>query len=188
MQLAGVPPSVFIIDRGGGPLSVTKIQSPAAAGSVSTRIPFAALAVAALDAAFGIAQCRIFNPACTVETFFRGIASFAPGWFLGHQTSVLGVVLHLAVAGFWTTAYALTYQRSARLRRLSSTWPGLATTAFAMGILVWLVMDTVVLPVVGQGRHTPVGSRTFWIILAGHPLFVGLPIAAIVRHGGGRDA
>jgi hypothetical protein len=148
----------------------------------------AALTVALLDAAFGIVQCHISNSSCTATAFFRGIASFAPSWFPGYRTSSLGALLHLSVASFWSSAYALTYQRFRPLRQISSTRAGLTGTAIALGCVVWLAMDLLVLPAIGGGRHTPVGSRTFWIILAGHPLFVGLPITAIVRRPTSKDA
>lgn len=147
------------------------------------RVLVAALAVALLDAAFGVGHCRLSNSACTAGAFFRGIASFAPPGFPGYRTGVLGALLHLGVASFWTSAYAVTYQRSPRLQQLTSAWPGLAATAIGFGFLVWLAMDLVVLPALGGGRHTPVGSRAFWILLAGHPWFVGLPIVATVRRG-----
>ena len=149
--------------------------------SLIPRVLVAAIAVALLDAAFGVGQCRLFNSACTAGAFFRGIASFAPPGFPGYRTSVLGALLHLGVASFWTAAYAVTYQRSPALQKLTSAWWGATATAIGFGFLIWLTMDLVVLPVLGGGRHTPVASRAFWILLAGHPWFVGLPIVTIVR-------
>ncbi len=147
----------------------------------ATTILLAALAVSVLDGAFGITHCRIANSVCTPAAFFRGIASFAPAGFPGYRTAGLGMVLHAAVATFWATTYGFTYRRWPLLRTFTATPRGLAGVAIGLGAMVWLVMDLVVLPLVGNGRHTPVSSRAFWILLVGHPVFVGLPIAGLIR-------
>jgi hypothetical protein len=154
----------------------TPAQSPSA-----TSILLAALTVAVFDGMFGITHCRLADSACTPAAFFRGIAGFAPTGFPGFRTPGLGILLHTAVATFWATTYGFTYRRWPALRRLTATLRGVAGVAVGVGAIVWLVMDLVVLPLVGNGRHTPVNSRSFWILLAGHPVFVGLPIAGLVR-------
>lgn len=141
----------------------------------------AAAAVAAWDGYLAVTVCSAFNRGCTVGRAFRGIASYAPSFIPGSGTAVLGVFIHCTVAAGWTTLYWVAYSRWLPLRRLTAGWAGTAAASLLLGVLVWLAMDLVVLPTVGGGRHTPITSPAFWVVLAGHPLVVGLPIVALIR-------
>lgn len=151
--------------------------------NLHVRVLFAALAVAAFDTVFGFGLCKFTTATCTVPGFFRGIATYAPLGFPGYRTAQLGALMHIGVATCWTCAYTLVYTKSSALQRSAATIGGVLAAAVAVGFIVWLTMDLVVLPVVGHGRHTSVTSRNFWILLFGHPIFVGLPITAVVRKG-----
>jgi len=94
-------------------------------------------------------------------------------------TAALGLVLHFGIAYLWTAVYYLGYRRSASLQRLTSTRSGALLVGAALGV-IWLVMDLVVLPL-SAARPTPPSSPFFWILLLGHAVVVGSPIALLVR-------
>ncbi len=98
----------------------------------------------------------------------------------GPATAALGAVLHFAIAYTWTTAYLVAYRRWSGLRRVVEPHSGAVLVGLAFGILVWLVMSLVVLPL-SRSVAPPVLSLRFAVQLVGHAVFVGLPIALIVR-------
>lgn len=98
----------------------------------------------------------------------------------GVTTAALGLVLHFTIAYSWTTAYYIVSRRWARLRRLIATTEGRVKVGVVLGLLVWLAMDFVVVPL-SRASATPVFSWMFALQLIWHPVGVGLPIALIVR-------
>jgi hypothetical protein len=108
---------------------------------------------------------------------FRGVATvaLAPAWMPEIAPSAtLGVVLHLGVAFTWATVYLVLQHRSRWLTRASSTRGGQAAIAVVYGPVIWIVMSTLVIPMM-TGDAVVLSTR--WAIqLAGHVLFVGLPV------------
>jgi hypothetical protein len=108
---------------------------------------------------------------------FRGVATvaFAPTWMPEIAPSaMLGVVLHLGVAFTWATVYLVLQHRSRWLTRVSSTRGGQAAIAVVYGPFIWIVMSTLVIPVM-TGAAAIFSAR--WVIqLVGHVFFVGLPV------------
>jgi hypothetical protein len=115
---------------------------------------------------------------------FRGVATvaLAPAWMPKIAPSaMLGVVLHFAVALTWATVYLVLQHRSLWLVRVSSTRRGQAAIAVVYGPLIWIVMSTLVIPMM-TGDAVVLSTR--WAIqLVGHVFFVGLPVVlGAARH------
>jgi hypothetical protein len=92
----------------------------------------------------------------------------------GPVAIAVGLCVHIGVAFGWSGLYVLIESRWSALRRLVSTPAGLLAAAAVVGPLVWILMSSVVIPL-RTGRALTITSRWF-IQLAGHVLFVGLPI------------
>lgn len=142
-------------------------------------------AVALLDGAFAVTLCYLYAATCVPVRVFQGIAAGVlgrePALAGGAASAALGVGLHVLIATSWAALYGVAYERAAGLRRLTASVPGLAAAAVAYGMLVWLTMSLVVTPL-SFARPTPPFSQVWWVVLAGHPFVVGLPIVALVRH------
>lgn len=148
------------------------------------RILGAGVVVGGLDGAFAVTLCFIYAMTCAPARVFQGIAAGVlgrePALAGGAATAALGVALHLCIATGWATLYGVLYQRWTALRRVAAGPMGLAAVAAASGMLVWLAMSLVVVPL-SYARATPPFSQVWWVVLLGHPVVVGWPIAGIVR-------
>ena len=105
----------------------------------------------------------------------------------GAPTAVLGIALHFLIALGWTALYALLFHRCAGLRRVVARPLGLLAVSVVVGALVWLVMNEILAPL-GRGRPEATGSRLWWAVLAGHLVFVGLPLVWGLRRYAPPDA
>jgi hypothetical protein len=147
------------------------------------RILTAGVLVGLLDGLFAIALYVVALKVTTPVRLFQSIASavlgpesFPGGW----ATAGLGLVLHFTVAHAWSAAYFLALRVSSLFRRLVAAPARAAVVGMAYGIVVWLVMDLVVIPMT-RTRPTPVTARSFLPVLVGHMFVVGLPIALVMR-------
>jgi len=94
----------------------------------------------------------------------------------GAATALLGLALHYLIALIWTLVFLVAFQTLRTLRR------HLVLTGIAYGIIVWLVMNLVVLPLsnVSRGPFQPRAAAIAAIILV---LCIGLPISLVIgRH------
>ena len=124
-----------------------------------------ACAVAWLKA--GVTPVRILQ---TVASGLLGPASFTGGV----RTAVLGLVLHLLIATTWAAVYYLAS------RRLSFLIDQTIIAGVLYGVLVWLFMNFVVLPLSAvTKRPVPLTSRIIGMLII--VFCIGLPIAFIVR-------
>ncbi|MGQ0649780.1 MAG: hypothetical protein ACT4P7_19680 [Gemmatimonadaceae bacterium] len=101
----------------------------------------------------------------------------------GFPTAGLGLVLHLLIATIWAAIFFVAVQRSAALRRATSTLPGLISTGLAYGVVIWSAMHFIVVPL----SRANSGGGLSWITLmmiSGHAVLVGLPIALIIGRSG----
>ncbi len=126
-----------------------------------------------------ITTACIYYPLTTgvrVVRLLQGIASGALGaraFEGGLRTAALGVAFHYVIALIWTLVFLLAARR----------FRGLTRNAFAVGmaygVVVWIVMNLVVLPLsnVRQGPFHLTGAVIGAVILM---FCIGLPIAAIV--------
>jgi hypothetical protein len=88
--------------------------------------------------------------------------------------ALAGLAFHYMIATGWALLFVLVYQRVAALSR----WP--VPAGLAYGVLVWLGMNLVVVPL----SNTPkIPLTAFRIALGGSIIMVcvGLPIALVVR-------
>jgi len=147
------------------------------------RILTAGILVGILDGLFAIALYVVALKVTTPVRLFQSIASavLGPESFQGGlSTAGLGLLLHFTVAHAWSAAYFLALRASSLFRRLVAAPARAVVVGMAYGILVWLVMDLVVIPMT-RTRPTPVTARSFVYVLIGHMLVVGLPIALVMR-------
>jgi hypothetical protein len=155
---------------------------------IASLVLAAGAAVGVLDGLFAVTVCESVNPACTPARVFQSVAAGLLGrdsYAGGVATAALGLALHFAIAATWSAIYLALVRRSARLREIVRRPGGAAAVGLAFGPLVWLVMRFVVIPV-SAATSGPVRSWVFVVMLAGHALVVGLPIALIVRDGEAR--
>lgn len=148
------------------------------------RILAAGVVTGFVDGLFAIGLGCLYGAACAPVRTFQGIAAGLLGRDTalagGAATFVLGLVLHVFIATGWATLYGVLYQSWPRLRQLTGTVTGLAVAATVCGMLVWVAMNRLIVPLSFARPATPF-TEIWWVLLLGHPLFVGLPITAIVR-------
>ena len=139
-------------------------------------VPIAGIVAGTLDliAAFIQNGLRGIGPVRILQSIASGLLGTA-SYSKGASSAVLGLFLHFFIA---TTAALVYYVASRRLRPLLTrplVWGPI------YGVIVWLVMNLIVLPLSAFPQRlsfTPMNVATgLWI----HIFFVGLPIALIIR-------
>ncbi len=109
--------------------------------------------------------------------------AFGPDVFEpGAVAIAVGLCVHVCVAFGWSGFYVLVESQWSALRRTVATPAGLVGVAAIVGPVVWMVMSMVVIPI-RTGREPTINGRWF-IQLAGHALFVGLPLVWGARRRG----
>jgi hypothetical protein len=160
------------------------MSSPGLLGRSSTlggRIVLAGLTVAVADMTWAVLWVRLTRGAGPERVFkavasgLLGPAAFEGGW----RTALLGLTLHTIVAFGWTLLFLVALLRWPRLRAWVSTRRGAVAVGLVYGVLVWLAMDSVVLPL-SRAPATPPTALWFWLQLLTHPFLVGLPIVGIL--------
>lgn len=148
------------------------------------RILAAGVVTGIVDGVYAIGLGCYYGAACAPVRTFQGIAAGLLGRDTalagGAATFALGLALHIFIATGWATLYGVLYESWPRLRQLTATVTGLAVAATVFGILVWIAMNRVIVPLSFARPATPF-TEIWWVLLLGHAVFVGLPIAAIVR-------
>lgn len=140
--------------------------------------------VAVVDGLFATAL-SILAYDSTATRLWQSVAStlLGPAAFEGGARTVLvGLVMHAGVALLWSAMFVALYVLSPRLQRLAATPAGMLAVAAAYGPLVWIVMSFVVVPAL-TGRPPTIGVR-WWVQLAGHVVFVALPIVVMTARVG----
>jgi hypothetical protein len=130
---------------------------------------------AIIDGAFSSILSAFFYGS-TVSRLFQGVAAVPFGKIAldDSRYALVGIAMHLGVAFFWAGVFVIALSHSAALQRIVSTLSGLLLTAALYGPFVWLVMSCGVIPLLAHRAPT---FNTRWLIqLAGHAVFVGLPI------------
>jgi hypothetical protein len=136
---------------------------------------FAWLLAGTLD----ISAAVIYYPLASgvkVTTLLQGIASGVLGdkaFVGGLDTAALGLALHYLIALIWTLVFLLVFRRLKRLRT------NLFLVGLAYGVLVWIVMNTVVLPL-SNVHHAPFNLPQAVVGAVILMFCIGLPIAMIV--------
>jgi hypothetical protein len=154
-------------------------------GFVSRLVP-AWLITAATDGVFASAL-SVFAYHSTVARLWQGVAATLLGPAAlqgGMRTALIGVLMHIGVALWWSTVFLGLYMAWPRLRRIVSTGGGTVGVAAVYGPLIWLAMSWVVIPQL-TGRPPSITVR-WWVQLFGHIPFVALPIVATIGLRPGR--
>ena len=168
--------------NGGPDGSLCGMEDPAPQTDRLGRVALATAIVAVADMADAVIVWVVIFQQSTVQRIFQSVASgllgpasFSGGW----ATAALGLVLHVCVALGWTLLFLFLLERWSRLRAWVQTSGGAIAVGLAYGAVVWLLMDSIVLPL-SRARVTPPTAPWFWIQLLTHPVVVGLPIVWIV--------
>jgi len=151
---------------------------------ILSRTLIAGLVVGALDIAFAFALYvgiyEVTTPARVLQSIAAGLLGPADARAGGTATALLGFFLHFVIAFGWAFAYTFVYRGSERLRRFVETSGRAAIAGFIAGMIVWLLMNRVVVPL-SATTTLPLTSK-FWLMqLIGHGFFVGLPLGLIIR-------
>jgi hypothetical protein len=118
----------------------------------------------------------------TVTRLFQGVASTLLGSRAlegGARTALVGVLMHVGVAFGWSAILLLLLSVSDGLRRVLNGPYGVIRVAVVYGPAVWLVMSLAVVPLLVH--RPPTINARWWVQLIGHIVFVGAPIAAMLR-------
>ena len=156
------------------------------ASGVALERPTSALLLAGVltgvtDGLFACVLSVVFYES-TVTRLFQGVASTLLGPDAlngGTRTAMIGGLMHFGVAFGWSAVFLLLIRHSAWIRRRLAAPSGVFTLAAVYGPFVWLVMSLIVIPLLMQ--RPPRITLRWWIQLAGHAPFVGLPIVATLR-------
>lgn len=114
------------------------------------------------------------RPVIIMQSVASGLLG-APAYQGGAKTAALGVVLHYFIATMWTVVF---YVASRKLRFLIArpiTW------GLVYGVIVYVLMNFVVLPVSAFPQRTTPTLTSRIINLVIIVLCIGLPIALITR-------
>lgn len=103
----------------------------------------------------------------------------------GAATAALGVGLHYLIAGIWTMLFAIALSRLPIVRTLTTTLPRQVMSGFIWGVIVWMGMNFIVLPL-SRLHAMPRYTSTTPLMIAGHAVLIGLPIVRIVVAGSRR--
>jgi hypothetical protein len=141
------------------------------------------LATAVVDGLFASALSR-WGYHSTITRLWQGVASTVVGptaFERGFETVLLGLVMHVGVALVWSTVFVALVIGWPTLRRAIGTALGAVIAALVYGPAIWLVMSLAVIPTL-TGRAPQITAR-WWIQLAGHVVFVALPMIVVVARG-----
>lgn len=103
----------------------------------------------------------------------------------GVASAALGVGLHYLIAGIWSTIFAILLSRRGVVRTMTSTLQRQVVTGLAWGIVVWMGMNFVVLPL-SRLHAMPRFTATTPVMIAGHAVLIGIPIVLTIVAGARR--
>lgn len=154
-----------------GPATRSRVGAAIAGGSVVVGVLDLAAALL-IGAANGTPSVRVL----------QSIASGAIGraaYDGGSRSAALGLALHFGIAAVVSTVYILASRRWPMVNRRPWLWGG------AYGVLVFLVMYRIVLPIAGL-RVWPLPRAALANALLAHLFAVGIPLAFWARRSASR--
>jgi hypothetical protein len=134
------------------------------------------LIIALTDAIFSSVLVTVFYHS-TFARLWQGVASVLLGPSAlqgGTRTVVIGLVMHLGVALFWTTVFLILYDNWSALRRVVASRYGILKVAAIYGPCIWLVMSLIVIQ--SLTHRPPTINYRWWVQFFGHIPFVAIPI------------
>ncbi len=138
------------------------------------------LLVALSDGLFASATGILIPPYATPFRVFRGVASvlFGRGVLTGGvPMALVGIMMHICVALFWSGLFLLALRNSTMLRDAIQSWPTAILVATVYGLSIWLIMSLIVIPAMVH-RPPTIGTK-WWVQFIGHiPFVVGPMILA----------
>ena len=140
------------------------------------------LLIAVVDGSWAVVLTLAYGR--SVVRLWQGVAAapFGPTMLDGGiPTMLAGIAVHFMVALTWSTVFLVLATQSARLRQFIGTGKGVAIVAAVYGPAIWIVMSAIVVPL-ATGMPVAITYR-WWIQLAGHVVFVGLPIVWSIARG-----
>jgi hypothetical protein len=117
----------------------------------------------------------------TVTRLFQGVASVPLGQAAfdgGTRTAILGVIMHVGVAFWWSAVFLWLVDRWSWLRAVRVSPQGIIKIASVYGPLIWMVMSLIVIP--SMTHRPPSITIRWWNQFVGHILFVGVPIVMCI--------
>lgn len=114
------------------------------------------------------------RPMVIMQSVASGLLG-APAYQGGAKTAVLGVVLHYLIATIWTVVFYLASRKLRFLIARPIPW------GLVYGVIVYVLMNFVVLPVSAFPQRTTPTLTSRIINLVIIMLCIGLPIALITR-------
>jgi hypothetical protein len=165
-------------------MSATTLPYSTLGSGAISRLVRAGLLTGISDAIWAmVAQVFIYHRG-SAASVWRGVASVLVGKGAitgGAPATALGLVMHFGVAFAWSAVFLLLVTRSYWLRAVLDSPYGVFKVAAVYGPFIWIVMSFVVIPLFVH--HMPVVTINWWIQLAGHMLFVGLPLVSSIGSG-----
>jgi len=132
---------------------------------------------------FLFATClSVFAYGGTFARLWQGVASVPLGAEAmkgGSRTVAIGILLHFAVAFFWSAFFLFVALRAGFVRGLLDSAYGVLKVAALYGPFIWLVMSFVVIQAFTQ--RPPAINFRWWVQLFAHIPFVALPIVWAAR-------
>lgn len=156
--------------------------------SLTARVASAAALVAVLDLSFALGNWVVIRRATTVTRLLQSIATGLLGkdaFQGGTATAALGLLTHCAIATAWTLFYLVLVRNWKWLSRTATYAHLLPWLGVGYGVVVWLLMDFVILPL-SRATPTPFPSTGFFVTLLAHVTVVGPPIVLTLRDGNSR--
>lgn len=157
-------------------------QLPSSSESGSSRLLRAWLLTGVIDGTWAIVLTMLYGR--SVARLWQGVAAAPFGERMldgGPTTVALGILVHFGVAFAWSAVFLLLVSGSSWLRRVIASPNGVWKVAAVYGPMIWIVMSALVIPTF-TGKPLVVTWR-WWIQLAGHIVFVGLPIVSAIGSG-----
>lgn len=148
--------------------------------SFAARLLTAGLLVAVVDFCWATVLTVAYGrPPLSV---WNGVASTALGPEMlqaGARGVAIGLAMHLSVAFSWSAIFIAIETKVAAVRRWTATRGGQLATGAVYGPIVWTAMSFVVVPT--MTGTVPALTPRWFIQLAGHAVFVGIPIVIGAR-------
>jgi len=151
--------------------------------SPAKRLLRAGVLVAVCDAFFAMTAGAVIRGTPPARVW-QGVASVVVGKDAlngGIPMTVLGVLIHFAVAFTWSALFLYAGTHSPKLRAVRDSDYGALKVAAVLGPFIWLIMSLVVIPVFTH--RLPPLTEYYIVMLFGHIIFVGLPMAAAIGNG-----